>query len=73
LRADPALLCGCVAGAATVTETEAWLAEAGFIDVRVTPNAASRELISTWAPDSGIEDFVVSATVEGRKPRAPQG
>jgi arsenite methyltransferase len=42
--------------------------EAGFVDVRVTPRAESRELISSWAPGSGIEDFVVSAIVEGRKP-----
>ena len=41
---------------------------AGFVDVRVTPKPESRELIATWAPGSGIEDFVVSANVEGRKP-----
>src|SRR5215469_13515121 len=68
LKNDPALLCGCIAGAATVQENEAWLAEAGFVDIRVTPKAESRELISTWAPGSGIEEFVVSAMVEGRKP-----
>jgi SAM-dependent methyltransferase len=68
LKDDPALLCGCIAGAATVQETEAWLTEAGFVDIRVTPKAESRELISTWAPGSGIEEFVVSAIVEGRKP-----
>ena len=62
------LLCSCVAGAATIEETETWLAAAGFVDVRVTPKAESRELISGWAPGSGIEDFVVSAIVEGRKP-----
>jgi arsenite methyltransferase len=70
LKDDPSLLCGCIAGAATVQETEAWLMEAGFVDVRVMPKAESRELISTWAPGSGIEDFVVSAIVEGRKPAA---
>ena len=70
LKDDPALLCGCIAGAATVQETETWLAEAGFVDIRVIPKAKSRELISTWAPGSGIEDFVVSAIVEGRKPAA---
>jgi len=70
LKEDPALLCGCIAGAATVAENEKWLTEAGFVDVRVTPRAESRELISTWAPGSGIEDFVVSAMVEGRKPTA---
>jgi len=68
LKDDPSLLCGCIAGAATVQETEAWLAEAGFVDIRVIPKAESRELISTWAPGSGIEEFVVSAIVEGRKP-----
>jgi len=34
----------------------------------VTPKAESRELISSWRPGSGIEEFVVSAMVEGRKP-----
>jgi arsenite methyltransferase len=68
LKDDPALLCGCIAGAATIRETETWLTQAGFIDVRVTPKDESRELISTWAPGSGIEDFVVSASVEARKP-----
>src|SRR4051794_29679298 len=68
LQGDATLLCSCVAGAAPVDKITAWLAEAGFIDVRVTPKAESRELIATWSPGSGIEDFVVSATVEGRKP-----
>ncbi|MBV9200794.1 MAG: arsenite methyltransferase [Alphaproteobacteria bacterium] len=70
LKEDPALLCGCIAGAATVQENEAWLAEAGFVDIRVTPKSESRELIATWAPGCGIEEYVVSAMVEGRKPAA---
>ena len=70
LQADPALLCGCVAGAAAVGKVEAWLKEAGFGNVRVTPRPESREMIATWAPGSGIEDYVVSATVEARKPNA---
>src|SRR3954470_17272336 len=70
LQGDATLLCSCVAGAAPVDKIKAWLAEAGFIDVRVTPKAESRELIATWSPGSGIEDFVVSAVIEGRKPAA---
>jgi SAM-dependent methyltransferase len=70
LQADPAMLCGCVAGAATIAQSEAWLREAGFVDVRITPKDESRELIATWAPGSGIEDCVVSAIIEGRKPAA---
>jgi SAM-dependent methyltransferase len=68
LQADTALLCSCIAGAAPIPRIEAWLAEAGFVEVRVTPKPESRELIKTWAPGSGIEDFVVSANVEARKP-----
>jgi SAM-dependent methyltransferase len=68
LKADPALLCGCVAGAATIAETRAWLAQSGFVEIRITIKEDSRELIGTWAPGTGIEDCVVSATIEARKP-----
>src|SRR6516164_10118218 len=68
LRADPALLCGCIAGAAPVERIETWLAQAGFTDVRVTPKPESRELIASWAPGRGIENFVASAVIEARKP-----
>jgi SAM-dependent methyltransferase len=68
LAADPALLCGCIAGAAPAARIEAWLAEAGFAEIRVTPKPESRELVASWAPGQGIENFVASATVEARKP-----
>jgi len=70
LRSDPTLLCGCVAGAAPGTEIEAWLAAAGFTEVRITQKAESREPISNWAPGRGIEDYIVSAIIEARKPAA---
>jgi len=68
LRADPALLCGCIAGAAPAAQIEAWLAETGFFDIRVAAKPESRELIQGWAPGLGIENHVVSATIEARKP-----
>jgi len=68
LAADPALLCGCVSGAAPADRIEAWLTEAGFTAIAVTKQPASRDLIATWAPGTGIEDYVVSATIEARKP-----
>jgi SAM-dependent methyltransferase len=68
LQADAALMCGCVAGAARVDQVETWLRDAGFADIRITPKPESRELIATWAPGRGIEDYVVSAIVEARKP-----
>jgi SAM-dependent methyltransferase len=67
LRSDPALLCGCVAGAVPAERIEGWLASAGFVDVRVTPKPETRELIKTWAPGRNIENHIVSAMVEARK------
>jgi len=68
LQADSALICGCVVGAAAAGRIEAWLTEAGFADVRITVKPESRDLIATWAPGRGIEDYVVSAIIEARKP-----
>jgi SAM-dependent methyltransferase len=68
LAADPALLCGCVAGAAPATRIEEWLRDAGFVDIRVAAKPESRAMITTWALGRGVEDYIVSAIVEGHKP-----
>jgi SAM-dependent methyltransferase len=70
LAADEALLCGCIAGAAPSGQIEDWLTAAGFVDIRITVKPESRELVKTWAPGRGIEDYVASATIEARKPDA---
>lgn len=72
LAADSALVCGCVAGAAPSSAVEAWLKEAGFRDVLVSVKPESRELVASWAPGRGIEEYVASATIEARKPRADE-
>src|SRR5215469_11813799 len=69
LRADPALLCGCVAGAISAERTEALLHEAGFVDAAIAVKPESRETVAAWAPGRGIENCVASATVEARKPQ----
>jgi SAM-dependent methyltransferase len=68
LRADPALLCGCVAGAISAERTEELLREAGFVEVTIAVTPESRETVASWAPGRGIEKCVASATVEARKP-----
>jgi len=59
-------LTGCVAGAASSEVLRGLLAEAGFQDVKLEPRAASRSILGQCMP--GAEDYVVSATIEGRKP-----
>jgi SAM-dependent methyltransferase len=68
LQSDPALLCGCIAGAASAERIAAWLLGVGFVDVRVVAKPESRELIKTWGPDRNLEHHIVSAIVEARKP-----
>jgi SAM-dependent methyltransferase len=70
LRADPVLLCGCVAGAAPADRVATLLRAAGFVDVAVTVKPDSREMVASWAPGRGIEKCVASAMVEARKPHA---
>jgi SAM-dependent methyltransferase len=68
LSADATLLCACLAGATPTRQIEDWLAAAGFTDIRITIKPGSRELVESWAPGRGIEDYVASATIEARKP-----
>jgi arsenite methyltransferase len=68
LRGDADLLCGCVAGAAPAAKIEAWLSAAGFEQIAVTLKPESREMIAAWAPGRGMENHVVSAFIEARKP-----
>jgi SAM-dependent methyltransferase len=68
LAADATLLCACLGGAAPTHQIEDWLATAGFADIRITIKPGSRELVESWAPGRGIEDYVASATIEARKP-----
>jgi SAM-dependent methyltransferase len=68
LAADPTLICGCVVGAAPASKIESWLRDVGFTGIRVTIKPESRDLIATWAPGRGVEDYVASAIIEGWKP-----
>ncbi len=68
LAADKALLCGCVAGAATPAAIEDLLQAAGFTDIRIQVKPESRDYVATWAEGRGIENYVASATIEARKP-----
>jgi len=68
VRQDMALWSACISGAATIDELEGILREAGFEQIRIQPKDASREMIREWAPGRGIEEYVLSATIEAVKP-----
>jgi hypothetical protein len=68
MRDDPYLHSACVAGASLTEELGTWLADAGFVDIRIRPRDESRHFIKDWVPGSGVEDYVLSATIEAVKP-----
>ena len=70
LRNDLALYAGCLAGAASVNELETMLREAGFSDIRIQLKEESRRFIQAWAPGRGLEDYVVSASIEAVKAKS---
>ena len=55
---------GCIAGSATVPETERMLKNAGFSKIRIAVKEQSKEFIKDWFPGSGAEKYVRSATIE---------
>ena len=68
MRDDPALIAGCMGNASLIEELEQFIMAAGFNDIRIAPKDESREFIRDWAPGHGVEDYVVSATIEAVKP-----
>lgn len=68
LASDLTALCGCVAGAARIDELELMLREAGFEQIRIRPQEASKGFIRNWTTGGNAADFVVSATIEAVKP-----
>lgn len=67
-RRDLALYTGCVAGASLIADLERTLTESGFSQIQIKPKDESRAFIRDWVPGGNIEDYVVSATIEARKP-----
>jgi len=70
MKNDPLLHAGCMAGASMVEDLETMMKEAGFSNIRIEPKDESREFIKDWAPGRGVEDYVLSATIEAVKPGA---
>lgn len=68
MRTDAALVAGCMGNASLMEELLEMIKDAGFREVRIEPKEESREFIRDWAPGSNVTDYVVSATIEGKKP-----
>jgi arsenite methyltransferase len=68
IEGDPESLVACVAGASPIHELEAMLRDAGFVDVSIDPKDESEEFIRDWDEERDLSEYLVSASIEGRKP-----
>ncbi len=68
IRGDLVKHSQCIAGATPVGELEALLRGAGFERIRIQPKSESKAFVKDWAPGTGIEEFVISATIEAVRP-----
>ena len=70
IREDLMLYSGCMAGASLISDLETILSDCGFTDIKITPKDESKEFIKDWAPGRGVEDYVLSASIEAVKPKS---
>ncbi|MBL4712305.1 MAG: arsenite methyltransferase [Gammaproteobacteria bacterium] len=68
IRDDLALYSGCMAGASQINELLSILEENGFEKINIAPKDDSKDFIKDWAPGRGVEDYVLSASIEAVKP-----
>ena len=68
VRQNLVLLSSCVAGASLIEDVEQMLRAAGFTAICIQPKDESKTFIREWVPGTRIEDYLVSATIEGVKP-----
>jgi hypothetical protein len=62
-----------MAGASEIDQLEKILLNAGFDLIKIAPKDASRSFIREWLPGKQVEEYLVSATIEARKPRHSNG
>jgi SAM-dependent methyltransferase len=68
IKNDLALYSGCMAGASQIAELQSILEASGFEKINIAPKDESKDFIKDWAPERGVEDYVLSATIEAVKP-----
>jgi SAM-dependent methyltransferase len=67
IKQDMDSLTGCISGASYIDELKLMLSKSGFKDVSIEAKDESREFIKDWVPGTNIDDYIVSAMIQGTK------
>lgn len=68
MKKNEELLASCITGASLITDLANWLRNIGFDEIQIKPKDESKSFIKDWVPGSRLEDYVVSALIEAKKP-----
>ena len=68
IKKDLDLLSGCVSGAESAPFLEKILKDTGFTEISIGAKDESREFLKNWVPGRDIQDYIVSASIEAKKP-----
>jgi len=60
-------LCGCIAGAAEISDLETLISQSGFQKIVIKVKKNSQTFIKDWFPDRGYEQYVRSAIIHAVK------
>jgi SAM-dependent methyltransferase len=67
IKNDVKMIVGCIAGAEYLENIKIMLENAGFTKIQMMPKDNSKEIIRTWLPDKGLEEFIASYIIEATK------
>ncbi len=68
VKGDWSAYTGCMAGASQIGDLEEMMRAAGFEEIEIAPKDSSRSFIREWLPEKQVEDYLVSATIQARRP-----
>lgn len=72
IRTNQDYISGCIGQAADMEDIRAMLIKAGFQRIEISPKENSRDIIRSWVPDTGLEEFVASCLIAAVKPDKQQ-
>lgn len=61
------LYTGCISGASSIEGLRQMLTRSGFLNITIEPKDESKTFIKEWVSGQNIEDFIISALIQGEK------
>lgn len=67
IKEDLTMISSCIGGAELVENLKEMLNKSGFRNIQLLPKKNSNDIIKSWAPDRGIENYIASYYIKAEK------